>query len=275
MADFLARRWRRQPTGAVVLDFSNPLLRDVRFVGALLNGNAWDAFRNRRGTYSGSAVPSVNALAQETAAFVEQSTISSVDFASSNDTNVTGEVTLLYRFLYTSASSSGAHFGKNTSNGTTATPFGFDFTPSLGRSIRSNTDFRYHDSATGFAHNVLNTALVAAPADIAVAPRFFRNGVKLGLGASVGSGSGAATTNSNPVKMGARIDATIRQTGFANLGIVWSRQLTDGEAAEITYAPWQIFKPLRARVYSLPSTLTFNPSWAAGSNQYLGGGLYA
>jgi hypothetical protein len=274
MADFLPRRWRRQPQGAVTLDTSHPLLRGAVFVGAVLNGTAWEYVRNRRLGFNGASAASVSATSNERAAILEQSTSDSVFLASSAELNVTGDVTLLYRFLFTSASANGAHFGKTTGNGTTATPFGVDFSSGQTRFIRSNSGFRYFDfSAVPF--NRTNTCLLATSEDITTQPVVYNNGVFLSLITQVGTGTGVSTGNANQMRMGARNDNAVRQTGFANLGIVWARRLTEGEAFEMTYAPWQVFRPHRARVYSLPSAAVFRPAWAAGSNQYIGGGLHA
>jgi hypothetical protein len=250
-AHTVLRRASRQPTGALALDWDSSLLREVRAVIVFNNGIGFDLIRNRQLGYSGTAVPSVNPLGNERALFLEQSTVPAATLPSTDDLNITGEVSVLYRFSMTSASTVGAHFGKGNGNGTSNTPFAVDFTTGYIRSIRSNAGFRYFDGA-GVPNDTLNTVLVAAPAGIENQPNFYANGRPLANIGSAGSGTSTPTTNTNALRVGSRIDIGVRQTGFAHLAIVWARQFADGEAREITRQPWQILRRRSVTLYSIP-----------------------
>jgi hypothetical protein len=58
---------------------------------------------------------------------------------------------------------------------------------------------------------------------------------------------------------------------------IYNRGMPEAEAEALLRDPWITFKTRRSRIDTIlqPVVSAFNPAWARGSNQYLGGGLHA
>lgn len=103
--------------------------------------------------------------------------------------------------------------------------------------------------------------------------RGFLNGMEIGTGTAIASSTLNYDTTYNRINL---ITATNPDggTGAAAAGhylALYERILSRGEIVQLYENPWQLFAPIRRRIWT-PSAgaAAFNPSWAAGSNQIIG-----
>jgi hypothetical protein len=168
--------------------------------------------------------------------------------------NVTGDITVAWRGVVRSIASFGYFFGKIPAGGGGGanTPFSFEFTnPTSGKIMmsRSNTGvlpFRVWQSGSLLiTANALSTFSVSGSGAIQNAPAFYLNGV---LDAATptseygGTGTGAAGTNTDPVRFGRRADGACQMDGAMNIAALASRQWNADEHEMFAADPYALLE---------------------------------
>lgn len=137
---------------------------------------------------------------------------------------------------------------KTTANGATASPYDFGTSTGKIRLGRANaTGYRVWASGTSLlSANKTYVIGVSQGSDIGVAPTFYVNGAKDTASPTdlySGTGSGAATGNSNVLRIGNRDDATTMFSGLIYGCYIFNRVLSDSEHLEIAQMFWKVWKP--------------------------------
>ncbi len=168
--------------------------------------------------------------------------------------NVTGDITVAWRGVVRSIASFGYFFGKIPAGGAGGTnnPFSFEFTnPTSGKIMmsRSNTGvlpFRVWQSGSVLiTANALSTFSVSGSEAIQSAPAFYLDGV---LDAATptseygGTGTGAAGTNTDPVRFGRRADGACQMDGAMNIAALASRQWNADEHEMFAVDPYALLE---------------------------------
>ncbi len=131
MAVFLPRRWRRQPTGLVAIDWSHPLIAnaDLRFFVTRVDGVFVDLVTGAFGTPNGSAVivprAGLRGVPSSMQASLASATSDYYEFAHDASWNLTGDMSLLWRGELTSAGALKHFAGKHAAGGGSNNPFDF------------------------------------------------------------------------------------------------------------------------------------------------------
>lgn len=242
-------RRTRQPRGAARVNWASPLAKDLRFLWNGANGGA-DSVSGTPSLRSGTVSTSFSAAGVG----VECAANSYVYHPDSDSLDVVGDVTILTVVVPYLTYDDASIINKASGAGANASPFLFGIggdVPMLGR---ANSGYRvWRASNTGVLTAGRQYCLAAtAPAAIETAPRFWVNGAAMTdtpVNMYGGGGSGAATSNSNPLQIGNRPDLLADYLGGVYLCAVWARTLSDYELVSLSANPWQIFTPDPRRLY--------------------------
>jgi hypothetical protein len=249
-AIILPGRWTRQPQRPVAVDRGNSITRSLRFLytptmGAELISNSPPVrYANLplAGRRSGLGVKLSGASNSERFgwALAEPSAACTLAVLLSDESAGTNIESV---------------FGKGGTN-TAAGGIGIRYSASNIRAIAYDSTQR---SAVGSARSA-KPSLVACTHD-GTTLRLFENGKETG-----NIGCGARANTSFQWNLGATqgsADASV--AGVYCLAAAWDRVLSPAEMQVLNANPWQLFAPIKRRLYSVPSA-AFKAAWARGSN---------
>jgi hypothetical protein len=246
----LPDRWKRQPQGAVEVDWNNPLTKDIVF--AFNGAHRYDAAAKQLATNSGGIVT----RASPKGLGPDISGTQYLDFADTPSYNTTGECSIVWGGVFDAVT--GAYrspISKALGSGSTNTPFEVYVDSISGKlvCIRSNGDYR--------ANNLNTTPLtagnfvvfgIAAPATIQSTPQAWVNLTEQSV-TGFGGAIGQATSNTRGIRIGRRDDSDTQLDGSVNFAFVFNRKISSDEYFALYTNPWQIFKKKKRVFYSFPS----------------------
>lgn len=191
--------------------------------------------------------------------------------------NVTGDVTVAWRGLLRSVVSNNSLICKipTGGGGGANTPFSLEVTnPDAGKVsfVRSNTgglNFRVWQSGSVLvAVNTLTTLGVSAGPSMDAAPVFYAGGA-LDTGAPTsqfgGAGTGAATTNGDPLVIGRRPDGGGQMDGVASVMAVANRRWIAAEHALFDRDPYGLVEAVEERLFFAYRTPPLTSTITAGT----------
>lgn len=262
----LPLRFRQQPQYPARLDPSHPLFKDL-----VLAYSAGRGLHDAKHGF-GSTVGTMLQGAGQKGRYIQPSDGSSyAQFASIDDYNILGEITIFARIRTSSLGSQQAIVIKSESGGGTNTPFGLliesDGSVSLNRATSTGgASFRVWASAAKLSANTDYVIVVSQGGDISVGPAFYINGIPdSGAPSSLysGNGSGPPAATAQSVKLGNRTDLASRFLGGIYDVLVFRRMLAAPEIAALSSNVWSVWKAPERRIFissgATNYTLTADP----------------
>jgi hypothetical protein len=244
---YIPRKNKKQPQYLTPLDKRHPLIKEIAFAYSAGRGLE-DGAHGFPGSITGTMVSGIT----EKGRYVMPSDATSViSFADNPDYNITSGVTAIALIRVNSNATALQNIvGKANNNGANDSPFIFSLDSGnviFGRSGSSagGPNYRVWGSAATISANTYYVLAASQVSEISTPAKFYING-KLDTGAPSnfygGSGSGLATTNTRPVKIGNRDDGTYQCLSNIYDVIVFKRVLTDAEIWEVSqdiHSIWQ------------------------------------
>jgi len=269
------RRWTRQPTGPVEIDWTHPLTRGLQ--EALHDTYQFDAARR---------IPLVS-LGVQTA----QLTTAKFGFARQHGTqrriqtvatNKLSDAPLprtvfLQHQLATNAADARLMWRGQTSGGSTG------FSESLGTisaSGRYTYDRRVGGVSVGTSSwaatlNIDSRLVVTNDGVTAANTELYENGV-LQTRLGTGTAGTAAASLAQVISLGGSGSGAAVANAKISLCLIWTRIQTLAEIKEISRNPWQIFKPISNKIYidAAAAGGGFLAAWARNRSQVIGAGAH-
>ena len=244
------RPWTRQPRGVAAINLAHPLAQGLVGFWTPIGGRFVDVL-----DYS---TPSANTASASVSAKGHTTLYNNTrtTYAHKSRYDVLGDITIAAEVDVVSLTGFGAILQKNNSD-TTTLPYEFRIGKSSTTSdlvfVRGNTTFARFEGAEGDQISAGQTAFVAVTQDgssIGTTPVFYVNGKTVASGAKIGTGTGAATTNSGSLYLGSRFDSVTYSNYAALYVALWSRSLSRAEIASFRANPWQIFATPPRRIWA-------------------------
>lgn len=235
---------KTQPQYAAQVNTGNPLTRNL-----VLAYSSGMPFTDGVHSVLGSIIGNVTTTYGNTGQAIKVDANARIEFPSTSDLNIVGDITIISAISATSASADALVVSKNAGAGGAGDsyPFGFGTSSTgTGNFARSGAGgFRVFYGTVGVPVGVDSVIAVTHGSDMSVSPTFYINGViDSGIPTSQygGGGSGPAAANNLPVRIGNRGDLTTPFTGLIYSTFIFSRVLSASEIAAISANPWQLFK---------------------------------
>lgn len=249
----LPQRFLSQPQYPAQLDSSHPLFGDMVL-----------AYSAGRGLHDGkhgfgSTVGAMLQGAGQKGRYIQTGDASSyAQFASLDDYNTLGEVTVVARIRTGTTGTQQTVVIKTESGGGSNTPFGLliesDGSIAFNRATSSGgAAFRVWASAAKLAANTDYVIAASQISDISAAPSFYINGIfDAGVPSSLysGNGLGAPGATTQSVKLGNRTDLASRFLGQIYDTLVFRRRLASTEVASLSSNIWSIWKAPERRIWT-------------------------
>lgn len=267
----LPRRWTRQPTGPVEIDWSNPLARGLYQV--ILPQYGIELVSGAKLTTTGTRInPAPFGLACGFGTTFGVGTTDTKILATAGPV-YSGPRSYLTQAFVLSGATSGRFFSRNASGSTAGGErfvIGTTDTLRLNR-ILSSVDISDSEWASTFG--VPHTWLATNDGVTAANTTLHEDGKLLTRVAFAGSIT-ANQASTDVLQIGNRGGSGNVLNGKISIVAIWNRELSAAEAREITRNPWQIFKPQVSRIYfDVPAASTFNPAWARNRNTLIQAGM--
>lgn len=250
---FLPQRWKKQPQGAVQIDWNNPLTKGIVLAQ---NGNELrDVVFSNNSSVNGSKNIAHSLYGR------------GIDLAGSNSVlyqNSTKQTpTTQFSILSVTQPASGqalntnsSVFGRAVTGSSQAWGLGFYVsgfgTNGFGLNVRNSGGFSYSTNlANGDNYQYTRPLIISGSAGLNYPSSIYLEGVLKSTGGLLndtlynpGSAVGMAVGSDN--------GTTSNYNGKTFLNVLWNRVLSNNEHLELGLNPWQIFKPNPGRMYFIP-----------------------